>query len=296
MMAEAHVYHEGELAVQRRTGEEAAARQNGRTIRNELPAGAVRLFQDQTFAIVSSTDKLGKVWCSCITGEPGFIRVIDAQTIQLTAGPVEGDPFLPNVKLQPEIGILVIDLLKKRRVRMNGQGMLDANHHLIVKVEQAYGNCPKYIQKRTCEEGSSMLRLPGISTRERFLSGAQREWIRNADTFFIGSAHASGKADASHRGGSPGFVQMEDERVLIFPDYVGNSMYNTLGNIHTNPQTGLLFMDFTNGHTLQLTGRSAIIWDQEAEALIPSAERLVRFELEEVLFTQNLTKIRWESV
>jgi hypothetical protein len=78
-----------------------------------------------------------------------------------------------------------------------------------------------------------------------------------ADTFFIASANPGGNLDASHRGGQPGFVRRRGEQLWI-PDYRGNSMFNTLGNLAVNPAAGLLFIDFAAGESLQLTGTTAI--------------------------------------
>ncbi|MDX2674978.1 pyridoxamine 5'-phosphate oxidase family protein [Streptomyces sp. NY05-11A] len=76
-----------------------------------------------------------------------------------------------------------------------------------------------------------------------------------ADTFFIAGHSPDHGADASHRGGEPGFVTVHGARRLSWPDYVGNSFYMTLGNLHLNGSCGLLFLDWEQGHTLQLTGR-----------------------------------------
>ena len=70
-------------------------------------------------------------------------------------------------------------------------------------------------------------------------------------------------------------------------------MFNTLGNIAINPQTGLLFIDFERGSTLQLTGRTSIIWDAKRDRQFIGAERLIEFEIEQVLFIANASPLRW---
>ena len=87
-----------------------------------------------------------------------------------------------------------------------------------------------------------------------------------ADTFFVASAHPRRGTDVSHRGGDPGFVRMLDDHTLRVPDYAGNSMFNTLGNLHVNPRAGLLFVDFDRWRTLQLTGTATIRFDLEPRA------------------------------
>ncbi|WP_221469511.1 pyridoxamine 5'-phosphate oxidase family protein [Cohnella nanjingensis] len=74
-----------------------------------------------------------------------------------------------------------------------------------------------------------------------------------------------------HRGGSPGFVRGAGDRELVFPDYFGNSMFNTLGNLHVNPRSGLPFIDFEPGGTLQLTGEAEVLWGEEGIADCPAA-------------------------
>ena len=89
------------------------------------------------------------------------------------------------------------------------------------------------------------------------LDPEQQESTASADTFFIASAGPDRNLDASHRGGRPGFVRIDGNRLCI-PDYAGNNMYNTLGNLSVNPTTGLLFIDFDTGATLQLSGVASI--------------------------------------
>ena len=70
-------------------------------------------------------------------------------------------------------------------------------------------------------------------------------------------------------------------------------MFNTLGNITLNPNTGLLFIDFERNRTLQITGRAEIVWDGAQIEQYPGAERLVRFEMEAVIETQNALPFTW---
>ena len=91
----------------------------------------------------------------------------------------------------------------------------------------------------------------------------QLAMIKKADTLFVASAHPERGVDASHRGGNPGFVRIIDDLTLRIPDYLGNSMFNTLGNLAVNPRAGLVFVDFEQGTTLQVIGRGEVLWDQE---------------------------------
>ena len=139
-----------------------------------------------------------------------------------------------------------------------------AGEGVLLTVAEAFGNCSKYIQRRL-PAGLP----PGSATpsyhRSVALGARQAALVRRADTFFIASAHPERGADAPHRGGRPGFAEVADGgRRMTFPDYSGNRMFQTLGNLAVNPRTGLLFLDWETGTTLQLTGRSRIIWDPKA--------------------------------
>lgn len=102
-----------------------------------------------------------------------------------------------------------------------------------------------------------------------------------------------GGADASHRGGNPGFVRVPDGATLEWPDYSGNSMFNTLGNITINPNAGLLFLDFEQGHTLQRTGQADVVWDPERAATFPGAERVVEFHIEQTVQVTHASPLRF---
>ena len=78
---------------------------------------------------------------------------------------------------------------------------------------------------------------------------------------FVGSQHPERGADASHRGGEPGFVQVLDEQTLRIPDYAGNGMYQTLGNLHSTGRAGLLFLDFEGRRMLHVTGTTRLHFD-----------------------------------
>lgn len=288
------VYHAGEVAVQTLAGEQIIAERNSAGIKNMVFKGAMSFLQTQSLLIASTAGNDGKVWCSFLTGEPGFINVTSETELSIVSRPASSDPVFRQLQFSPEIGLLAIDFNRRIRMRINGRGTYDGDRQLTVTTEQVYGNCPKYIQQRSLQPSGGYSRTERTAHHSRVLSSRQQQWIRKADTFFIGSVSAEGKMDASHRGGLPGFVTVADDRTLLFPDYFGNSMFNTLGNIYSNPNTGLLFIDFDGGHTLQLSGCSVIIWDPMQIAQFPGAERLVRFEIDHVLQIENETPIRWE--
>jgi hypothetical protein len=276
-------FHPGELAVQLRAGVRDDARHVGEIIGARLPPMAGRFLQEQRIAVAASRDAEGRIWASLVTGVPGFVRPVDEELVLIDGRIAAGDPLLENLAVRPELGVLVIDLRHRRRLRMNGRGLLEGGR-VFLTLQQAYGNCPKYIRSRLVEPvaagDSSAHRAPRLDAR-------QQAWIARADTLFVASYHPEGGADASHRGGDPGFVSVLGPGSLSFPDYPGNNMFNTLGNIQAEPRVGLLFLDFETGGTLQLTGRASIEWKPEAGPSPVGDRAVVRFELDEALETRG---------
>jgi predicted pyridoxine 5'-phosphate oxidase superfamily flavin-nucleotide-binding protein len=276
-------FHQGELELQRRAGVQQEAGIVGRIIGRRIPPGAGRFLERQRFEVASSLEAGGQVWASLLTGPAGFAGALDHQTLRLAARPYPGDPLIGNLAARPELGLLLLDPRTRQRLRFNGRGLL-SEEGVFLLVEQAYGNCPKYIQRRDLgpDAAAAAPTAPRVAGR---LSWRQQQRIRTADTFFIASFHPAGGADASHRGGSRGFVRVPGANELAFADYPGNGMFNTLGNLEEYPRAGLLFVDFASGDVLQLSGRARVEGDFS-----------VRFAVESVRETSHASPLRWSLV
>ncbi|GGB28966.1 pyridoxamine 5'-phosphate oxidase family protein [Allosediminivita pacifica] len=86
----------------------------------------------------------------------------------------------------------------------------------------------------------------------------EREMIETSPFFFIATA-ATPYVDCSIRSGDPGFVKVTGPRTLEWPEYDGNSMYRTLGNIRANPEVGLLFVRFDGqSRRIRISGRASV--------------------------------------
>lgn len=290
MSGDSGVYHEGELAVQRRAGVRDRAAELGGMVEETVPTGDPReLVANQPHAVVTSVDRAGDVWVSLLTGDPGFIRVVDGRTVRFDASPVAGDPLADHLRVEMPAGVLLVDPRSRSRLRINGV-VNPADGGLELSVAEAFPNCPKYIQQRSFER--VVTDDAGDPRTSDGLTAAHREWIGATDTFFIGSYHPESGADASHRGGDPGFVDVDGDRI-VYPDYPGNSMFCTLGNLEANPRVGLLFVDFAEGRTLQVTGRAELMWDEERVAAYEGAERVVATTVERVVELPNGNPLRW---
>lgn len=288
-------YHPGELKVQARVGAIEAAGNIGRIIHPVIAHVFIDFIQSQPMVILGSVDANGMAWASVLCGRPGFMNVTDERTLRINALPNSADPLHESLSDHNELGILIIDFSTRRRLRLNGSALPGADG-FSVRARQVYANCPRYIQARTHELINDVSPPSRVVQQAAALNEKLQQWIRKADTFFIASFHPLGGADASHRGGFPGFVQVVDERTIIWPDYNGNGMFNTLGNLIDNPNAGLLFVDFEQGGTLQLSGIADIIWDEERAAPFPGAERIVEFRIRKVIKTENATALRWKFV
>jgi hypothetical protein len=276
-------FHPGEREVQRRAGVAEEARSVGRIIGRALTPPVARFLARQRLAVASSLDGGGRVWASLLTGPAGFLAPAGPERLRIAAAPAPHDPLATNLIVRPELGLVVFDPRTRQRMRVNGViGRFD-DHGLQVDIRQLYGNCPKYIQRREPEaDVPATPSVPRIATR---LDARQREWIATADTLFIASFHPEGGADASHRGGMPGFVRVLEPGRLTFPDYPGNAMFNTLGNLLEYPRAGLLLVDFTTGDVLQLTGTARLVDD-----------RSVVFDLDEARETRTATALRFRLI
>lgn len=246
-------FHEGELALQRAAGEREDGIRNGRVIVAAIADRAVRFIAHQQLAVVATTDDDGQPWCSLLAGPPGTFRVDGPTTLGVDrrAATTPDDPLWSNLRHDPRIGVLFIEVESRRRYRVNGH-VKDLDHDpLTIEVAEAYPNCPKYIRRRHLVVASGT--APAPTTGGTILGTSERRHIEAADTFFVASSNPEGNLDASHRGGDQGFVRVRDN-TLIIPDYPGNGMFNTLGNLVREPRAGLLFVDFSTGDTLQLAG------------------------------------------
>jgi predicted pyridoxine 5'-phosphate oxidase superfamily flavin-nucleotide-binding protein len=124
---------------------------------------------------------------------------------------------------------------------------------------------------------------------EKFLSrptidAEDRAFIERMDMFFLATADGEGRPQSSYKGGEPGFVRVIDERTVVFPNYDGNGMYLSMGNVFENPQVGMLFIDFTatRPSRLRLNGVASIDDSQNLVGTYPGAQFVVRVRATQV--------------
>ena len=118
-------------------------------------------------------------------------------------------------------------------------------------------------------------RLNEVTVRTAFTE-EDRAFIQRCPMFFIATADAKGRPDCSYKGGLPGFVRILDDRTLAIPDYDGNGMYRTWGNVIVNPHVGLLFLDFEQPKRIRVNGTAQVREDDPVRAEFPGAVFIVR--------------------
>ncbi|MEV5337472.1 pyridoxamine 5'-phosphate oxidase family protein [Streptomyces sp. NPDC052676] len=281
------VYHAGSLAVQERVGVRDLADHVGRSIGPGVKPVAAAFLELQPLLVVGAADpRTGAVWASPLAGTPGFVRATGPHRISVAAGPPPADP-LATALATPGIpvGTIALDPRTRRRMRLNGVAEPTARG-FAVAARQVFSNCPKYLQKRVSYEVVAD-RVPEPPRRGDALTADQAAFVAAADTAFVATVHPDG-ADASHRGGHPGFLRVDSPRELSWRDYAGNAMFLTLGNLAADPRAGLLVLDWTTGAVLQLTGEARTEFE-------PDGARVVRFRIAAAVETPAALPLRWSA-
>jgi predicted pyridoxine 5'-phosphate oxidase superfamily flavin-nucleotide-binding protein len=282
------LFHPGERAAQALAG---VAPPNA-AIRGWMPDQHRAFFGLLAFLPIATVDPRGAPVATILTGAPGFVTSPDPNILQIAAHPDSRDPAARLLAPGAPVGILGMDLATRRRNRANGRLQAVAPEGLTVAVEQSFGNCPQYIQTRFWQDNNAE---PGPVELLTGLDSAARVAVAAADTFFVATSsgtragEASG-VDISHRGGRPGFIAVDGDTLTI-PDFHGNGYFNTFGNLLLDPRTGLLFVDWSTGSLLHLTGRASIIWD-DTQAF-PGAERLWRVSVTSGWRRPAALPLRW---
>ncbi|MFE6334509.1 pyridoxamine 5'-phosphate oxidase family protein [Streptomyces sp. NPDC057798] len=279
------VYHQGSLAVQDRLGVRDLADHVGRSIGEGIKPVAAAFLGLQPLLVAGAADPVtGRVWAAPLAGPPGFVRATGPRQISVSGPVPPASPLAAALATEgAPVGTIALDPRTRRRMRLNGR-LRPTPGGLAIEADRVFANCPKYLQRRETYE-TVPDRRPGEPLTAPELSDAQARFLTAADTFFLASVHEGG-ADASHRGGNPGFVRVDSPRELSWADYPGNSMFLSLGNLAADPRAGLLFLDWTTGTALHLTGEARTEF---------APERRVRFTLSEAREIPAAVPLRWSA-
>lgn len=284
-------FHEGERQVQAESGSDTPAYEANAALAMtpELVAHEIEFIESRTFSMAASVDADGRPWASpLITPATGDVFTVRGETtIDIAPAAIEGDPLAANVAASGSLGVLFFQPETRRRAKSLGSARLlnvsDADGPAI-RYEQTryFGLCPKYIVKRSHDPDPrpAVAKRP-IGLASTALSAADVAQISSSDTNFLASFHPGHGADVTHRGGQPGFVHVIDDTTLDIPDFFGNGMFNTLGNLVLDNRLALTDVDFETGRTIQITGRASVTRDVDT-ARYGDVERVIRLTIDDL--------------
>lgn len=164
---------------------------------------------------------------------------------------------------------------------------------LVVHIEQSLGNCPKYLNKYSISPATPS---PTLLSSSKQLTQEGLDLIERNDLFFITSSRADQDMDTNHRGGPRGFVRVfsnkESGAEIVYPEYSGNRLYQTLGNLQVTSKAGLVFPDLETGNVLYVTGTTQILIGKEASDIIPHSNLAVKVKVTAARLVQSGLPLR----
>jgi NAD(P)H-flavin reductase len=272
---------------------------------------------------IGTLDKQGRPWTTLWGGEKGISQPIAQGILGIRSQVVtHHDPVVEELvgkegdgTVVREEGVgrmvsgLTIDLETRKRTKLFGRmvaGALTlredeatdsqqsiAEVQLVLKIEQSLGNCPKYLNKKHIEPAVSNPELVSDSPQ---LPQRALDLLSKADLFFLSSANNDLDMDTNHRGGPAGFVRvMSNEAsgaVLCYPEYSGNRLYQTLGNLKVNPALGICVPDFDTGDMLYLTGTTEVLIGPAAASILPRSNLAVKITVTSARFVATALPFR----
>ncbi|KAI5247901.1 oxidoreductase [Aureobasidium subglaciale] len=307
---QAQDFHEGEKSVQARLG---VPEMDNPTIPMLSPQ-ASNMLQRAPLLAFGTLDAGNRPWTTVWGGRTGFSRPLGNNMIGInTSVAVKLDPVVEIlvgrdakgeiVKEEGEgrlLSGLAIDLETRKRVKLAGrmvagtlggtndekgsesssqQGVLQLVAHVDESLEQ--GNCPKYLNRREISPADTNPELVSSSTS---LNQRAVDLIHKVDLMFLSTSSGT-SMDTNHRGGAPGFIRCipgEDSCTqFVYPEYSGNRLYQSLGNMVLEPKAGFCFPDFETGDSLFVTGTTEILFGKEAAEIMPRSNLAVRVTVHE---------------
>eukprot|EP00523_Entomoneis_sp_CCMP467_P008532 CAMPEP_0168739116 /NCGR_PEP_ID=MMETSP0724-20121128/11287_1 /TAXON_ID=265536 /ORGANISM="Amphiprora sp., Strain CCMP467" /LENGTH=571 /DNA_ID=CAMNT_0008786489 /DNA_START=26 /DNA_END=1741 /DNA_ORIENTATION=- len=298
MTTTASTYHPGELAAQDKAGTRGVAAEllAGKTDTLSFSKNHDAFLAAQSFAVVSSveSDSGGAMWVTPLFGQSGDLTAVSETEIAIRATAIPPGDFLHSRQPHSPISLLGIDLNRRIRHRINGY----VNEQGNLQVTEYSPNCPKYINRREIIPSTTEpMNQDAVRQERTALTSSDQDFLQNMDTLWIGSYAKDkdgGGADVNHRGGKPGMIRVTSPRTFEWPEYRGNGMFYTSGNIEVNDKAGVTVVDFTTGSMIQMTGRAVVDWNHDGS--YEGATRVMKFTLERLVRTDHVTNHRWKRL
>jgi ferredoxin-NADP reductase/predicted pyridoxine 5'-phosphate oxidase superfamily flavin-nucleotide-binding protein len=307
-------FHAGELAIQEKYGvHDSVMSWAPFFVRPFMADDHREFFESQPFLVVAARDEQGHMWSTLLfddndNNKKGFVTSPDPTKLLIQARPLPGDALEHALQPGSDLGIIGIEFATKRRNRVNGRLIhnheQDSEGHLLFEVNQSFGNCPQYIKPRQWwwrrrNGASGAMSTP--ATRSNELSREQINKLKRAETIFIATGYRGEDNDPrygndiSHRGGPPGFVRVPNKGTILIPDFAGNNVFNTIGNLVMDPAVGVTFPQYGTGSMIQVTGIAKVHFDgREAAKLYPGAKRIIEVSIEQVVeLPEGSMPIQW---
>ncbi|KAF9458769.1 hypothetical protein BDZ94DRAFT_1239728 [Collybia nuda] len=270
------------------------------------------------FLPLTTLDAQGRPWGSILAGrdgKPGFIQNPRYSVLTMEAKVWPGDPLLESLKAVGPVGEMLVagigvEYSTRRRNKFAGKmtkwGHDNGTYNLSLIVNETIGNCPKYINVRDLIPHSTS---PSIDSQRLQLLPGERlpksviDFIHECDTAFVGTTYEAPASEAalypSHvgmnqRGGRKGFIRVmpSNGRTVVLPDYSGNRMMTSFGNIEATPLASLTFVSFTTGEILYITGTAQNLYDREAQKLMPFQDRLTTIHATGYTYVKDALPVR----
>jgi ferredoxin-NADP reductase len=180
-------------------------------------------------------------------------------------------------------GKMVAGTVRETQVEIEGLSTKQHQVQLVTKIDQSLGNCPKYLNQYELQ--------PALVEAKLFSTGSTlpdkgRALVNKSDMFFL-STSANKDMDVNHRGGPPGFVRISAPNQIVYPEYSGNRLYQSLGNLLINPKIGITFPDYESGDVLYITGTTDVLVGEDASTLLPGSNLAVLITIVEARFVQH---------
>ncbi|KAI4761846.1 oxidoreductase [Aureobasidium sp. EXF-3400] len=312
-------FHEGEKLMQRKLH---VPEMDNPTIPMLSPQ-ASNMLQRAPLLAFGTLDPEGRPWTTVWGGRTGFSRPLGNSTIGIrTSVALNLDPVVEVlvgrdakggiVKEEGEgrlLSGLAIDLDTRKRVKLAGRmvaGSLDRSFEnitpnndvkqgvlqLVARIEESLGNCPKYLNRRDISPATTNPKLIWNSVP---LEKAAIDLIHKVDLMFLSTSSGS-SMDTNHRGGPPGFVRCLSGEggctQFVYPEYSGNRLYQSLGNMMLEPRAGFCFPDFDSGDCLYVTGTTEILFGKDAAEAMPRSNLAVRVTITAARLVESVLPFR----
>ncbi|KXN85012.1 hypothetical protein AN958_11857 [Leucoagaricus sp. SymC.cos] len=312
-------WHPGERSIQQKLGWADKVVTSWTAIQGDLPPEHAQFYETcLPFIPVTTLDREGRPWGSILSGKngsKGFVRQRQYTKLDVQAETWEGDPLTGNLQQfeQDEkflIAGIGVEFPTRRRNKFAGTvfNIKRSGHdiNLQLLVDEAIGNCPKYINVRNLEprterNANVIYDRKSLSTEDQLPQDVV-DFVLTRDTVFLGTSYVPAPDDVTrfnphvgmnHRGGLPGFVRVrKDKRTLVLPDYSGNSMMTSLGNIECTPLASLTFVDFVTGDVLYLTGTATNVVGTDTHTIMPFQNALTLIHTTGYVFVRDALPVR----